>query len=232
MTTCAINECGSKVLAKGLCHKHYQNERTKRLRAEQRAVVRACQCCGAEFSGRRPNALFCSTACKDKSRKRPYVSRAAPATTGRCCRWCAAGIDDRPKQTRFCSRLCFKRHEWDAVKLARPDRHCLVCSAMIARTEPTSQRFCSADCRLLNARALRYGLPGADLHAMIATADGHCSLCGNPFNGDNHIDHCHTSGSVRGLLCSPCNTGLGQFRDNADLLRRAANYVERDSAPD
>lgn len=41
------------------------------------------------------------------------------------------------------------------------------------------------------------------------------------------VDHCHTHGHVRGLLCSACNTALGLFQDDPDLIRRAALYLER-----
>jgi len=42
-----------------------------------------------------------------------------------------------------------------------------------------------------------------------------------------HIDHCHTTGRYRGMLCSDCNTGLGYFQDQANLLQRAISYLER-----
>lgn len=40
------------------------------------------------------------------------------------------------------------------------------------------------------------------------------------------VDHCHTTGKIRGLLCDDCNQGIGHFRDSPDLLRRAADYLE------
>ncbi|MFI0446134.1 endonuclease VII domain-containing protein [Actinomadura sp. 6N118] len=42
-----------------------------------------------------------------------------------------------------------------------------------------------------------------------------------------HVDHCHETGEVRGLLCPECNTGMGQLRDDPVTLRRAADYLER-----
>lgn len=39
------------------------------------------------------------------------------------------------------------------------------------------------------------------------------------------VDHCHTSGHVRGLLCRTCNIGLGSFKDNVELLNRAIHYI-------
>nr|BFD85776.1 hypothetical protein StreXyl84_51770 [Streptomyces sp. Xyl84] len=41
-----------------------------------------------------------------------------------------------------------------------------------------------------------------------------------------HVDHCHGTGRVRGVLCSSCNAALGQFKDRPDVMRRAAAYVE------
>ncbi len=43
------------------------------------------------------------------------------------------------------------------------------------------------------------------------------------------IDHCHTTGKVRGLLCSRCNTGLGLFKDNPEYLQNAITYLYNSS---
>lgn len=58
--------------------------------------------------------------------------------------------------------------------------------------------------------------------------DFKCALCRTSFEESMLVvDHCHDSGKVRGLLCSPCNRGLGFFRDDSDALARASVYVDR-----
>lgn len=69
-----------------------------------------------------------------------------------------------------------------------------------------------------------------------------CMICGEAeriTNGksgkirDMAIDHCHATGRIRALLCSPCNTAIGLFKDDPATLRKAAEYLERHtSAPE
>ena len=79
-------------------------------------------------------------------------------------------------------------------------------------------------------RALKkYGISRDDLDALIAAQDGKCAICkGAPTGkGDRlHVDHCHTSGKVRALLCHHCNTLLGLAGDDPARLRAAAAYLE------
>lgn len=65
----------------------------------------------------------------------------------------------------------------------------------------------------------------ANLHA---AQQGRCAVCGK--TRKLAVDHCHSSGRVRGLLCYPCNIALGQVNDDADLLHKLAAYVARHRA--
>lgn len=53
---------------------------------------------------------------------------------------------------------------------------------------------------------------------------GRCQICDSVDN--LHIDHCHDSGKIRGILCRGCNHGLGNFSDSRDKLLNAARYLE------
>lgn len=75
-------------------------------------------------------------------------------------------------------------------------------------------------------RARKYGITSTEFEALVAASGGHCQLCGDPFTRTPHIDHNHSTGEVRGLLCSPCNVGLGFFRDNTNRLKLAIQWIE------
>lgn len=71
-----------------------------------------------------------------------------------------------------------------------------------------------------------YGLESEDVEQMISNQDNKCAICKVEFSKLPNIDHCHTTGKVRGILCWQCNTGLGQFKDDPIRLRNAAKYLE------
>lgn len=73
----------------------------------------------------------------------------------------------------------------------------------------------------------RYGLERSQYDKMIEAQHNQCKICGVIF-GDRdtiHIDHSHTTGKVRGLLCANCNKALGNVKDNTDILQSMINYL-------
>lgn len=81
----------------------------------------------------------------------------------------------------------------------------------------------------------RYGITEAEYIGMFERQGHACAICGagiaprgtSPDKSQTaHLDHCHTTGRVRGLLCAACNIGLGKFRDDATLMARAITYLE------
>lgn len=80
-----------------------------------------------------------------------------------------------------------------------------------------------------------YGITIEDLNSMYTNQEGSCAICGigiilhsgQTKKGKAHVDHCHTTKQVRGLLCTKCNTLLGMAEDNKETLKKAIIYLER-----
>ena len=77
----------------------------------------------------------------------------------------------------------------------------------------------------------RYGITQNDYEVMIAEQNNQCAICNTTEPGGRHnsgyfvVDHCHTTGKVRKLLCHNCNTALGLVGDNVDTLHKMINYL-------
>lgn len=75
-----------------------------------------------------------------------------------------------------------------------------------------------------------YGIDADTYYEMLANQNYKCAICGTEGNNSINrtkmfIDHCHTSGEVRGLLCSKCNIALGNFNDDIETLKKAIEYL-------
>jgi hypothetical protein len=89
------------------------------------------------------------------------------------------------------------------------------------RTEPSLEyKFAS--------RLAKYGLTAKRYWALYMEQGEACPICKDAF-GESvpHIDHCHATGVVRGLLCTTCNTGIGLLRDSPTIAASAAEYLSR-----
>lgn len=73
----------------------------------------------------------------------------------------------------------------------------------------------------------KYGVTVNQYNKMLEGQQGVCRICNDPPSRRHLcVDHCHETGKIRGLLCVPCNAGLGNFKDNPDLLEEAKRYLE------
>lgn len=72
----------------------------------------------------------------------------------------------------------------------------------------------------------KYGISLKDFETLYDNQDGKCKICDKILNKNKgHLDHCHKTMKIRGLLCITCNMGLGSFRDDKNLLQRAIKYL-------
>ena len=82
--------------------------------------------------------------------------------------------------------------------------------------------------RLAIDRKYKYGISSNEVDGLLKRQQGKCAICktGSP----THLDHDHRFNKVRGLLCGPCNKGLGNFRDDPRYLLSAARYLRKHNA--
>ena len=78
-----------------------------------------------------------------------------------------------------------------------------------------------------------YGITLEYFEEMMLEQSGKCAICMIELVRERHkrgsvnVDHCHSTGRVRGLLCSECNRALGQFNEDPVRMRSAADYMDR-----
>lgn len=76
----------------------------------------------------------------------------------------------------------------------------------------------------LNHYKQKYNLTPEQLEEMKSACAGKCAIC--QITADLVVDHDHSTGAVRGLLCNDCNMGIGRLKDSTDILARAILYLK------
>lgn len=101
---------------------------------------------------------------------------------------------------------------------------CSVCRKSKARNYVPS-----AEKRWISDARYKFGIGGADLQELIRTFDGKCGICKTSNFGTPNpvIDHDHSTGKIRGILCRTCNLGIGMFVDSVEVLESAIAYLKR-----
>jgi hypothetical protein len=76
----------------------------------------------------------------------------------------------------------------------------------------------------------KYGLSKIDYSSLLKKQNYNCAVCETPLSTNTkkiHIDHCHLSGKVRGIVHQECNHLLGLSKDNVELLKKAIKYIQK-----
>ena len=182
-------------------------------------TARDCEICGTSYVPYRSYQRACSRNCREKL----PVTNDAPH----------ARLRD------FVCGLCGVT--FSKVSTSGKNKFCDDCQpqAVAARMErKNSVRRVDVDPRAKsrNRASLlksRYQMTVEQHAGMVNEQGNRCAICGEPPKVDGvraasrlHIDHDHTSGRVRGLLCNHCNRGIGAFRDRPELLDAASAYLK------
>ena len=117
--------------------------------------------------------------------------------------------------------LAVKREEWVA---ANPER----VKELKARWYRENKEKSAESARRSSMMRL-YGITPEERDQLLVSQGNKCAVCGSdePCGKGWHVDHCHSSGKVRGVLCNHCNLMLGYARDNSATLQAAIQYLER-----
>lgn len=76
----------------------------------------------------------------------------------------------------------------------------------------------------------RHGMTVQERDIIAKKQNNRCAICGIDFGSTEKgpsVDHDHTTGNIRGLLCVGCNIGLGHFKDDVPRLQRAIDYLNK-----
>lgn len=98
------------------------------------------------------------------------------------------------------------------------------------RSESGNYRKECKECRIERQRVRKLGVSNEDYEKMFIEQQGRCGICSCKMNSSRYtkfaVDHCHKTHTVRGLLCTGCNTALGLFKDSPERLQSAIIYLE------
>lgn len=224
MKMCEEEGCDKKFYAKGMCHAHYMKKRRKE-------NTRKCSLEGCE----RPyvSGGYCAAHYRRLQVHGDVGSPLVQRREGN--RNCEHPGCDRPHRAAGYCEVHYQRNrkglDMDAPVQERASHgHLTECLRSGCSLPPEKQGYCPAHYSRANTLKHSYGITYDDFDRMYEEQGGGCWICHDELPIDSpeiHVDHCHASGDVRGLLCRMCNLGLGAFRDRPDFLRVAAEYLGR-----
>lgn len=168
------------------------------------------------------NGYFYCNACgrDDLTREDFYLDSSKKHGLSQLCRLCEG------ERTRAAKHQHYLRSEKRKQAMARKSKRAYYLrnrETIMSKSEAYKQRNPGKVRAYLLKR--KYRLTPEERAAMIEERRGCCEICGM-YQGDRlEVDHNHTTGKVRGMLCHNCNSGLGMFGDDVELLSNARSYL-------
>lgn len=127
------------------------------------------------------------------------------------------------------------------------NRKCQLCSNdYVLGVDSTLHKYCSLGCReayhadrwktrkrdKAKVRAYwlkhKYGISLDEFNSLLEKQNHRCAICQTPepVGYGWHLDHCHSSGKVRGILCQRCNQAIGLLNEDTNVFKKAVEYLE------
>lgn len=196
-----------------------------------------CVYCGEQFVVRRATTTWCSS-CSDFHRRLQKTGGSSLLFSGDCKACGNAFVGNDPKKL-YCGKACATSQKIQDRRMQDKQRRlvvkikCIECHKEITKRHP-KHSVCT-DCRprvqRAHNRGREYGLTAIQVLRM--WEQDRCDACGEPIDGSKMqrrdspaIDHCHSTGQVRGVLHSGCNIALGVVGESPARLRALADYIE------
>ncbi len=225
---CSVKGCEGDTVGRGLCRKHYQRLRTHGHTENTRPE---------KYGDKHKHPLWNSW----KTFRRDI------SPTDLCPEWhddfweFVRGVGDRPTSNH-------KLFTADETKPLGPDNFVwkeAITQKVEGEDEKTYRNRCQRVYRAVDKERFReydrgkhylktYGLTRSAYDAMLSAQGGVCAICSQPemriMRGKVaalSVDHCHETGKVRGLVCNRCNVGLQMFRDDPEIIAKAAAYLKK-----
>ncbi len=212
-----------------------------------------CERCGKAFGTTRASGKtkrFCSETCRSAEEKRrskrkvrewrdaQYTKETGLHPSKGKCPTCGvvferySDFESRQGWRKFCSTECQRKNEAakrEKKKKKPSERNCIQCGTSFVSLKG---KVCSDACKQARRhdKSFRgHPITREEFNALERAQEDRCRICKQ--EKPLVIDHCHTEGHVRGLLCAQCNSGLGMFYDNIAYLSEAIEYLNFTKSP-